>query len=52
MWTDVRTFLRRFKGVHKRFLSGYIAMTEFHRNLKRISPGFIVALVTKHTIHT
>lgn len=32
MWTDVRNFLRPFKGVHKRFLSGYVAMVEFRRN--------------------
>jgi transposase len=48
MWTDVRTFLRPFKGVNKRFLSGYIAMAEFRRNLKRISPAFIAMLVAAH----
>lgn len=48
MWTDVRTFLRPFKGVNKRFLSGYIAMVEFRRNLKRISPAFIAMLVVAH----
>lgn len=37
MWTDVRNFLRPFKGVHKKYLSGYIAIAEFRRNLKRIS---------------
>ena len=52
MWTDVRNFLRSFKGVNKRFLSGYVAMAEFRRNLKRISPDFIAALVASHTIHT
>ena len=49
MWTDVRNFLRSFKGVHKKYLAGYVAMTEFKRNLKRISPDFIAALVTFHT---
>ena len=48
MWTDVRIFLRPFKGVNKRFLSGYIAMAEFRRNLKRISPAFIAMLVVAH----
>jgi transposase len=48
MWTDVRNFLRPFKGVHKKHLSGYVAMAEFRRNLKRISPAFIAALVFAH----
>jgi len=48
MWTDVRNFLRPFKGVHKRLLSGYIAMAEFRRNLKHISPSFIATLVSAH----
>ncbi len=52
MWTDVRTFLRSFKGINKRFLSGYIAMAEHRRNFKCATPVFIAALVTKHTIHT
>lgn len=52
LWTDVRNFLRPFKGVHKAYLSGYIAIAEFRRNLKRISPAFIAALVGAHTFHT
>ena len=52
MWTDVRIFLRTFKGINKRFLSGYVAMTEFRRNLKHISPDFIATLVIKHTSYT
>jgi len=40
MWTDVRNYLRPFKGVHKDYLSGYVAMAEFRRNLKSISPEF------------
>lgn len=52
MWTDVRNYLRPFKGVHKDYLSGYVAMTEFRRNLKRISPEFVAALVTLHTDDT
>lgn len=51
MWTDVRNFLRLFKGVHKKNLGGYIAVCEFRRNLKRISPDFISALVSSHTIY-
>jgi transposase len=49
MWTLVRNFLRLFRGVHKKFLAGYIAMCEFHINLKRITPTFIAALVAVHS---
>jgi transposase-like protein len=49
MWTDVRNFLRPFKGVHKKHLAGYVAICEFRRNLKRVSPAFISSLVTFHT---
>lgn len=52
MWRDVRNYLRSFKGVHKVYLSGYVAMAEFRRNLKRISPAFIAALVTLHLVDT
>ena len=52
MWAGVRTFLRPFRGVHKRYLSGYIAMCEFGINLKRISPAFISALVALHPFQT
>ena len=48
MWTDVRRFSRDFKGVHKDYLSGYVAIAEFRRNLKRISPDFIAAILTLH----
>lgn len=48
MWTDLRNFLRPFKGVHKKYLNGYVAMGEFRRNLKRISPAFIAAIVALH----
>ena len=48
LWTDVRNFLRRFKGVHKMYLAGYVAFAEFKRNLKAISPAFISRLVTLH----
>jgi len=52
MWTDVRNFLRPFKGVHKKYLAGYVAIVEFKRNLKRISPAFIASLVTFHTFRS
>lgn len=46
LWTDVRNFLRLFKGVHKTYLAGYIAICELRRNEKRISPTLISSLVT------
>ncbi len=49
MWTLVRNFMRLFRGVHKKFLPGYLAMCEFHINLKRITPPFIAALVALHS---
>jgi len=52
MWTEVRNFLRPFKGVHKGYLSGYIAIAEFRRNLKRISPAFISSIVKVHTSYS
>jgi len=48
MWTTVRNFLRPFRGVHKLYLSGYVAMCEFGINLKTISPSFISRLVALH----
>ena len=52
LWAGVRTFLRPFRGVHKRSLGGYIAICEFAINLKRISPAFLSALVRVHTFQT
>jgi transposase-like protein len=46
LWTDVRNFLRPFKGVHKKYLAGYLAICELCRNEKRISPTLISSLVT------
>jgi transposase-like protein len=51
LWTDVRNFLRPFKGVHKKNLAGYIALCEFRRNIKRISPAFIAELVAFHSFY-
>lgn len=48
MWTGLRNFLRPFRGVSKHFLSGYVAIYEFHVNLKRISVSFIAQLVRMH----
>jgi transposase-like protein len=52
MWTGLRNFLRPFRGVHKAYLSGYVAVHEFRVNLKRISPAFISSLVRCHTFYS
>ena len=51
MWAGLRTFLRPFRGVHKWFLSGYVAVHEFRVNLKRITGTFIAALVRLHSLY-
>ena len=45
VWTTIRNFIRPFRGVHKKFLAGYIAICEFRINLKRITREFISKLV-------
>lgn len=45
LWTTLRNFLRPFRGVHKKYLAGYVAICEFSINLKRINPLFICQLV-------
>lgn len=47
-WTGLRNFLRPFRGVHKQYLSGYVAIHEFAVNQKCVSPHFIAALVRLH----
>jgi hypothetical protein len=49
MWTGLRNFLRSFRGVHKKYLSGYVAVHECRVNLKRISSTFISPLVKVHS---
>jgi transposase len=46
MWAGLRTYLRVFRGVHKRYLGGYVALHEFGVNLKVVSELFVAALVT------
>jgi hypothetical protein len=46
----VRNFLRMFRGVHKKYLSGYVAMCEFSINLKQVTPAFISSLVALHSV--
>lgn len=46
-WTTVRNFLRPFRGVHKKFLAGYIAICEFAINIKTVTVEFISKLVQR-----
>ena len=48
VWTTVRNFLRPFRGLHKKYLAGYIAICEFALNLKIITTMFISKLVQKY----
>ena len=48
LWTTLRTFLRPFRGVYKKYLAGYGAMCEFGVSLRRITPAFIASLVAVH----
>jgi len=52
MWTGLRNFLRPFRGLHKKYLSGYVAVHECRVNLKRISPTFISTLVKVHSFNS
>lgn len=45
LWTELRNYLRRFKGVSKHYLHLYVAMFEWMHNLKKVSSSFIQALV-------
>jgi transposase-like protein len=50
LWTGVRNFLRPFRGVHKQYLAGYVALCEFSINEKRVTPSFVAALVRSHDL--
>lgn len=47
-WTGLRNFLRPFRGVHKAYLSGYVAIHEFSVNHKCVSPALVSAIVRSH----
>lgn len=47
-WTGLRNFLRPYRGVHKAYLSGYVAIHEMAVNHKQVSPAIISALVRLH----
>ena len=47
-WTGLRNFLRPYRGVHKAYLSGYVAIYEMAVNHKQVSPAIVSALVRLH----
>jgi transposase len=47
-WTGLRNFLRPYGGIHKAYLSGYVAIHELAVNHKQVSPTIISALVRVH----
>ena len=47
-WTGLRNFLRPYRGVHKAYLSGYVAIHELAVNHKQVSPAIVSALVGMH----
>lgn len=52
LWTGLRAFLAPFRGVHKQYLAGYVAIYEWKVNRKRIDPPLISALVSFHSLRT
>ena len=47
-WTGLRNLLRPFRGVHKAYLSGYVAVQELAVNYKQVSPRIVFLLVKLH----
>ena len=45
VWTGVRNFLRMFRGVHKFFLSQYIAVFEWSHNMKEVTSDVLRAIL-------
>ncbi len=45
IWTGLRNFLRPFRGVHKMYLDAYVAMFEWAHNVKRVTVGYLRALM-------
>jgi transposase-like protein len=45
IWTGLRNFLRRFRGVHKKYLAQYVAIFEWEHNLKEVTGRFIRMLM-------
>ncbi len=45
IWTGLRNFLRRFRGVHKKYLAQYVAIFEWEHNLKSVTGEFLRMLM-------
>lgn len=45
LWTGLRIFLSRFRGVSKWYLAQYVAIFQWGHNLKRATDGFLRALL-------
>ena len=45
LWTGLRNFLRRFRGVSKKCLSQYVAMLEWDYDVKQATPRFLAAIL-------
>jgi len=45
IWTGLRNFLHRFRGVHKKYLAQYVAIFEWEHNLKEVTGGFLRMLM-------
>jgi transposase len=48
IWTSVRNFLRPFRGVHKKYLSHYVAVCEWRLTHKRLMPRQLARFVRSH----
>ena len=51
IWTGLRNFLRPFRGVHKEYLSQYVAMFQWAHNLKRVTDHFLRVLMIPRFIY-
>jgi transposase len=45
LWTGLRIFLSRFRGVSKWYLAQYVAMFQWAHNLKRVTDDYLRALL-------
>jgi transposase len=52
LWTSLRNFLRPFRGVHKRYLSGYVAICELSLSIASVSlPSAWLVWSLSHLLH-
>lgn len=45
IWVGLRNFIRPFRGVHKRYLRGYLAIFEWAFNIKHVTDDFLRSLL-------